>query len=170
MTSPTSAGSSMTSPTSAGFNNTPSTPTSEAYNLPFETWIAFETISSVLIAITLYINIVLVRYSCVKTLCAGKPLNRLPSNNSKIEQNNNSSSVGPGGGPKGGSTSSAEGGRRRRTDGTGKAARPLRVLCLLAAFFALLRVGSDQLELATYGGPRIDCKIYQVILRRVFLR
>ena len=65
-----------------------------------------------------------------------------------------------------GSTSSTssfhDASQKRRRSSTGQSAESLRLLCLMASLFALFRISADQLELATYGNQRINCKVYQV--------
>jgi len=132
----------------------------EKYALSLELWIIYETASVILILLAFYIVMALLHYSCVRVCFKKQGLRRRhTSRNTLKEYNQNSSSLGGG---RGGSASSTEGGRKKRSDGTGKSARPLRILCLLAAIFALLRISADQIELATFWTTRIDCKVYQV--------
>ncbi|XP_076807333.1 uncharacterized protein LOC143450604 [Clavelina lepadiformis] len=136
--------------------------TNDVYDLPFTTWIIYEVFSVILTTIAVYICAMLIHYSCVKNVQPSrKPSKGKNPPKADKEAANNSNSIA--GGRKG-SNSSAEGGPKKRSDGTGRSAKPLRVLCLCASIFALLRILSDQLELATYGSERVDCKVYQVIV------
>ena len=125
--------------------------TSEEYALPYSTWVVYESLSVTLILISLYIFVMVLRYNCVHDL---KTITTRQNNKSRDES---SSSVGS-------ARASVRSSKRnkRNYDSTGLSGRPLQILCLLGTFFAFLRVSGDQLELATYGGPRVTCRVYQV--------
>ena len=124
--------------------------------LSFSTWIVYESISVLLIVTSFYIFAMLLRYSCVqdfeklKNRSRRVSLTRSESGSStgvKLERSLSATSIGS---------------VKRRSRSSRLSAKPLLALCLMGSFFAFLRVAADQIELATYGGERINCKLYQV--------
>nr|XP_002120922.1 uncharacterized protein LOC100182467 [Ciona intestinalis] len=135
-----------------------------AYALPYHTWMTYEVFSVLLSVIATYILASLLAYSVQQNIDFFKR-RHLSTRSTKTERDvsGGHSSAGV---ERGQSVSSnRERGKRRRMDGTGKSARPLRVLCIFAAFFAVVRMAADQLELGTYySGVRVNCKVYQVVV------
>ena len=128
------------------------------YALPLSAWIVLESCSLMLITVSCFVFLVLLRFTYLKSRKAQrKQQNKLFWKNDNTKSNNRFSRNAS-------ETSSFYDSKtkRKRSSATGQSAKSLRLLCLLAGFFALLRISADQLELATYGGERIDCKIYQV--------
>ena len=120
------------------------------YALPYPLWIIYETFSILLISLSLYIFATQLRFTCQKR----KP-QQFPGSDMALANISGLSL-----------RQSLKRTNQLRTNqkrsGTGQSAQSLKILCLLGSFFAVLRISSDQLELATYGSARIDCKIYQV--------
>ena len=126
------------------------------YALPLSIWIIYETCSVVLISVAFYLFLVLLHFAYVKS----KKVRRRQQNKAVLKRDSSKSNSKL---TRTTSDSSTHGSiKRRKQIRTGQSAGSLRLLCLLAAFFALLRISADQLELATYGRERLNCKIYQV--------
>lgn len=125
------------------------------YSLPFTTWIVYQIASSILILTSLYLFMMLFRYSCIQSCTKFK------SHHRRLSGSRSEGGSSTGGGVER-SSSITSNGSVKRSSSSRLFAKPLLALCLMGSFFALLRVGADQLELATYGGDRINCKLYQV--------
>ena len=142
------------------WNTTTSAPTNSTevvYNLPFTKWIVFEVFSVILITLSCYMFVVLIRFNCSKRK-RRKSTTKTPSTWADYEATINTSN----GNVRQSGINFYNADKKRRIGRTGKSANSLRVLCLCASFFAVIRISADQLELGTYGGERINCRIYQV--------
>lgn len=142
------------SPTEVG-NTTSNT---GSYNLPFQVWIMYETFSVFLICLSLYMFLTQLRFACVMGKFFATNSSKSPQSPGSEMISANISTLGPW--PKRKNSK-----KYQKRNGVGQYAQLLRVLCLLGAFFAVLRIAADQLELASYGSERINCKIYQVRMR-----